>query len=92
MVELAVVAVEIPKREATGLAQTPTQAPLLQQAKNKGNRELTLPMSDVQIDFSLFIIKILYISKHCATSLQRHWVMDSPLLLSLPFRHHKQPA
>ncbi len=49
-------AVEIPNNEATGLAQTPTQAPLLQQANSKGMMELTLPVIDNQIDLSLFML------------------------------------
>jgi hypothetical protein len=53
--ELAILAVEIPNREATGLAQTPTQAPLLQQANNTGTTELTLPVMVNQRDFNFFI-------------------------------------
>jgi hypothetical protein len=60
MGELAIVAAEMPKREATGLTQTPMQAPLLQQAKNKGMMALTLPVIDAQIDLSLFIIAFLF--------------------------------
>ena len=54
--ELAKPAVEIPNKEVIGLAHTPTHAPLLQQANNKGTMELKLPVIDVQIDFNLFII------------------------------------
>ena len=56
MGEAIKLAEEMPKSEATGLAQTPTQAPLLQHAKNRGMMELMLPVIDVQIDLSLFIM------------------------------------
>lgn len=49
-------ALEIPKRLAIGLAQATAQAPPgLQNAKNKGNIELTLPTIVVQRFFNLFI-------------------------------------
>lgn len=54
--ELAILAVEIPNNDAIGLAQTPTQAPLLQHAKNNGIIELKLPVIEVQTDFNLFIL------------------------------------
>lgn len=54
--EAVKLALEIPKRDATGLAQTPTHAPLLQQAKNKGTIELKLPEIVVHNDFNLFIL------------------------------------
>jgi hypothetical protein len=54
--EVAKPAVEIPKSDATGLAHTPTHAPLLQQAKNNGMMELMLPVIVVQIDFNLFML------------------------------------
>jgi len=52
-------AVEIPNSDATGLAQTPMQAPLLQKAKKRGIIELMLPVMDVQMDFILFIVMLI---------------------------------
>lgn len=51
-------ALDIPNNDATGLAQTPTQAPVLQHAKNRGMIELILPLKVVQIDFNFFILSI----------------------------------
>ncbi len=53
--ELANVAEEIPNKEATGLAQTPIQAPLLQQDNKIGAAEVKPPVSVVQIDRFAFI-------------------------------------
>ncbi len=53
--ELAKVADEMPNNEATGLAQTPIQAPLLQQDNKMGAAEVKPPVSVVQIDRLAFI-------------------------------------
>lgn len=54
--EFARPAVEIPNKEVIGLAQTPTQAPLLQQANKRGMAELKLPVIELHTDFILFIL------------------------------------
>lgn len=54
--ELAIVAEETPNNDAIGLAQTPTQAPLLQQDNNIGKAEVTPPVMVVHIDFFSFIL------------------------------------
>lgn len=53
--ELAMVADEIPKIEATGLTQTPTHAPLLQAENRIGAIELRLPVIDDKIGFLVCI-------------------------------------
>ncbi len=53
--ELAIVAEETPNNDATGLAQTPTQAPLLQQASKIGAVEVNPPVMVVQIVLFSFI-------------------------------------
>jgi hypothetical protein len=57
--ELAKVADEIPNKEATGLAQTPMQAPLLQHDNKIGAAEVNPPVRVVQIDFFESIIILL---------------------------------
>lgn len=57
--EPAIVADEIPNKEAIGLAQTPTQAPLLQQDNKMGAVDVIPPVMLVQIDFLFFIILVL---------------------------------
>ena len=54
--ELAMVADETPNKEAMGLAQTPTQAPLLQQDNKIGAADVIPPVMVVQIDFFSFIM------------------------------------
>ena len=49
--EAAMVADEIPNKDATGLTQTPTQAPLLQTENKTGITEVTPPVILVQNDF-----------------------------------------
>ena len=41
----------IPKSDATGLVQTPTQAPLLQQDNKTGAADVNPPVMELQIDF-----------------------------------------
>ncbi len=53
--ELAIVAEDTPKSEAIGLAQTPTQAPLLQHDNKIGAAEVRPPVIDAQRDFLAFI-------------------------------------
>ncbi len=53
--ELAIVAEETPNSDATGLAQTPTQAPLLQQANKTGAEEVNPPVIVVQMVLFAFI-------------------------------------
>lgn len=53
--ELARAEEETPNNEANGLAQTPMQAPLLQQESKIGTAELIPPPKLVQIDFFDFI-------------------------------------
>jgi hypothetical protein len=50
------VAVETPNSDAMGLAQTPTQAPLLQQDNKIGAAEVNPPVILVRIDFLGFIV------------------------------------
>ena len=78
--ELAILALEIPNNEATGLAQTPIQAPLLQQAKNNGMTELILPVMVIHIVFNLFIFRIFF-NKLYATLMQNGEVIHFPLPL-----------
>jgi hypothetical protein len=54
--ELAIVAYEIPNKEAMGLAQTPTQAPLLQHDNRIGAAEVKPPVMLVQSDLFPFIL------------------------------------
>ena len=56
--ELAIVADETPNKEAIGLAQTPTHAPLLQQDKRIGAADVNPPVILVQIVFLGFIFFI----------------------------------
>lgn len=49
--ELAMLAELIPNSDATGLAQTPTQAPLLQHDNKTGAAEVNPPVKVLQIDF-----------------------------------------
>lgn len=56
--EPAIAAEETPNKEATGLAQTPTQAPLLQQANNMGAAEVRPPVILAKIDFLVFMFWI----------------------------------
>lgn len=49
--ELAMVADDTPNKEAMGLAQTPTHAPLLQHDNKIGAIEVKPPVIVVQIDF-----------------------------------------
>jgi hypothetical protein len=50
------VALDIPNKEAIGLAQATAQAPPgLQTAKNSGIIELTLPVMVVHMDFKFFM-------------------------------------
>lgn len=60
--ELASVAEDTPNSEATGLAQTPTHAPLLQQDSKIGAADVNPPVMDAQNDFLAFImlLQILY--------------------------------
>ncbi len=53
--ELAIVAEETPNNDATGLAQTPTQAPLLQHANKIGADEVNPPVMVVQMVLFAFI-------------------------------------
>lgn len=53
--ELAIVAEDTPNKDATGLAQTPTQAPLLQHASKIGADEVTPPVMVVQMVLFAFI-------------------------------------
>lgn len=53
--ELANVADEIPNSEATGLAQTPIQAPLLQHDNKIGAADVIPPVSVVKMDLLAFI-------------------------------------
>ena len=54
--EFASVADDTPNSEAIGLAQTPTQAPLLQQDNNIGAADVRPPVIDVQNDFFAFML------------------------------------
>ena len=56
--ELAMVAEDTPNKEATGLAQTPTQAPLLQQDNKIGAVDVSQPVILVQNDFFGFMVLI----------------------------------
>ena len=56
--ELAMAAEETPNSEAMGLAQTPTHAPLLQQANKMGAADVKLPVIEVQIVFLVFIFRL----------------------------------
>lgn len=56
--EAAIVAEEIPNKEAMGLTQTPTQAPPLQAEKRIGRIELRLPVIVVQIVFLEVMINL----------------------------------
>lgn len=49
--EAAMVAAEMPNKDATGVTQTPTQAPPLQHANKMGTAAVTPPVIEVQIDF-----------------------------------------
>lgn len=51
----AIDAVDIPNMEAIGLAQTPIQAPLLQQDNKIGAAEVMPPVTLVKIDFFDFM-------------------------------------
>lgn len=59
--ELAIVADETPKSEATGLTHTPTQAPLLQAEKRIGTTEVILPVIEDAIDFFPVIILFVFL-------------------------------
>ncbi len=54
--ELAMVAEDTPNKDATGLAQTPTHAPLLQQDNKIGAADVIPPVMLAQNDFFGFII------------------------------------
>ncbi len=55
MGELAIAEEETPNNDATGLAQTPTHAPLLQHANKIGADEVNPPVIVVQIVLFAFI-------------------------------------
>jgi hypothetical protein len=62
MGELASVAEETPNKDAIGLAQTPTQAPLLQHDNKTGVADVKPPVMLVQNDFFAFItLKLLLV-------------------------------
>jgi hypothetical protein len=56
--ELAMLADEMPNKEATGLAQTPAHAPALQHERRTGAVEVKPPVTVVHIDF-LMIFSLL---------------------------------
>ena len=56
--ELAIVADEMPKIDATGLTQTPTQAPLLQAENRIGAIDVRLPVIDAKNVFFDSIINL----------------------------------
>lgn len=67
--ELAMLAELIPKSDATGLAQTPTQAPLLQHDNKTGAADVNPPVNVLQIDFFDCMLN---------SSLNMYWFKNSP--------------